>query len=142
MFCIHICTGHCSGESKRRTLPLWLREELEKLERKKAKQMEKEVMEGVHGDGDGRPKWAEELERERERERGGEREVERGRWEEWQGKWEREEEEKGMREKPRSYRQPSSSSHVSKTVFMLQRWHLHEYTSVHVYSYTHTVGLL
>ena len=68
--------------------------------------MEKEAREGSHGEGDGAPKWREELEREgEERER---REV--------RGKWEREEEvaKAAPREKSRFYRQHSnSSSHVS-----------------------------
>ena len=105
---------HVLGESKRRTLPLWLREELEKLERKKAKQLEKEARERAFGETEGRPKWAEELERDREREEEErEREREGEKWKEWQGRWarEEEEEEKGARD---LYRQRShSSSHVS-----------------------------
>ena len=82
---------------------------MEKLERKKAKQLEKEAREGALRELEGRPRWAEELEQEREREE--EREEER----EWRGKWEREEEEeKGAREKMRLYRRRSNSStHVS-----------------------------
>lgn len=82
---------------------------MEKLERKKAKQLEKEAREGAHRESEGRPRWAEELEQERDRE--GEREGER----DWQGKWEREEEEeKRDREKLRLYRrQSTSSTHVS-----------------------------
>ena len=91
-----------AGEAKRRTLPLWLREELEKLERKKAKQLEKEAREGASGGEGGRPKWAKELEREGV----GREMVGEGRWllEE-----EEEEEVKMVTEKTRIYRQRSPS---------------------------------
>ena len=86
-----------AGEAKRRTLPLWLREELEKLERKKAKQLEREAREG---EVEAPKSWAEELERETEME--GVREGE--------GRWgvEEEEEEVG-KVKTRNYRSHSSS---------------------------------
>ena len=101
-----------AGEAKRRTLPLWLREELEKLERKKAKQMEKEAREGVlEGEGGAPKSWAEELEREAEE--GAREGVGEG-----EGRWrmeEEEEEEDGMKVKTRIYRS-HSSSRVSSTI--------------------------
>ena len=99
------------GEAKRRTLPLWLREELEKLERKKAKQLEKEAREGALVGEEGRPKsWAEQLEQEVEREGVGERE---GRWR-MEEEEEEEEEKERVKVKTRVYRRPSrSSSRVS-----------------------------
>lgn len=85
------------GESKRKALPSWLREELEKMERKKRKEMEKEALEKarLEGEREQRAAWRDELdsgdeEEDRRRERSSsrrredreaerERERERGR---------------------------------------------------------------
>ena len=120
--CVYSLTFSCLlGESKRRTLPLWLREELEKLEIKKQKEEEKAKREGGRGEREeGQPKWREELEDEEEEKR--EREL-RGKWEreeerrerERRGKWEEEEvEEMPPRAPVRSYRHQSRSRSRSK----------------------------
>ena len=64
------------GESKRKAIPSWLREELEKMERKRRKEMEKEALEKarLEGEREQRAAWRDELdsgeeEEERRRER-------------------------------------------------------------------------
>ena len=51
------------GESKRKAIPSWLREELEKMERKRRKEMEKEALEKarLEGDREHRAAWRDEL---------------------------------------------------------------------------------
>ena len=65
----------CQGDTKRKTLPLWLREALEKMERDKQKKQEKEVKlsakEGGSATGEeegGKLSWKAELEMDEERE--------------------------------------------------------------------------
>lgn len=118
-----------SGEAKRRTLPLWLREELEKLERKKAKQLEKEAQDGAQGGDSGRPRWAQELKQEVDRDR----EEEMDMRSEWQGRWRRDEEEEEMerlgRDKAvRLYRQRSNSSSRVSIESIVQVIHVCTYT--------------
>lgn len=76
-----------AGETKRKALPLWLREALEKMEREKQKKLEKESKAGTRrkdSEGDGRPTWREELESEEE-----EKEKKGREWEEPGGKLKR-----------------------------------------------------
>jgi hypothetical protein len=68
------------GESKRKAIPSWLREELEKMERKRQKEMEKEARENarLEGEREQRAAWRDELDsgdedEERRRERSGSR---------------------------------------------------------------------
>ena len=61
------------GESKRKTLPSWLREELEKVERQRQKKLEKEAKEAARREQSGRPTWRDELDEEEEMEEGRER---------------------------------------------------------------------
>ena len=61
------------GESKRKTLPSWLREELEKMERQRQKKAEKEAKEAARREQSDRPTWRDELDEEEETEEGRER---------------------------------------------------------------------
>ena len=100
LFLSHFLRQLKQGESKRKAIPSWLREELEKMERKRRKEMEKEALENarLEGEREQRAAWRDELDsgdeggeddRRRERsssqrregreERGMERERERGR---------------------------------------------------------------
>ena len=59
---------------KRKTLPLWLREALEKMERDRQKKEAKETKDSSRRESSGRPTWRDELdkeEEERDREEGG-----------------------------------------------------------------------
>lgn len=51
------------GESKRKAIPSWLREELEKMERKRRKEMEKEALENarLEGEREQRAAWRDEI---------------------------------------------------------------------------------
>jgi len=62
-----------AGESKRKTLPSWLREELEKMERQRQKKAEKEAKEAARREQSDRPTWRDELDEEEETEEGRER---------------------------------------------------------------------
>ena len=85
--CVHvyklILSFVLKGESKRKALPLWLREELEKMERKKQKQMAKEAEEAMRrGEERGdRPKWRDELNSDEEDEEGRRNKIKRERTE-------------------------------------------------------------
>ena len=50
-----------SAELKRKVLPQWLREGLEKLERERMKKLEREAREAAHDDRPSRPSWRDEL---------------------------------------------------------------------------------
>ena len=54
----------CSVDVKRKVLPAWLRDSLEKLDRDRQKKMEKESKEGTKVD-QGRPAWWNEVEENR-----------------------------------------------------------------------------
>ncbi len=76
-----------AGETKRKALPVWLREALEKMERDKQKKLEKTSKEGsgrADGEGGSRPTWREELEMEEEEKEKPERD-----WEEPAGRMKR-----------------------------------------------------
>ena len=78
---------HPLGDTKRKALPLWLREALEKMERDKQKKLEKESKEAERkskGEGEGRPTWRDELEVDEE-----EREQKARDWEEPGGRLKR-----------------------------------------------------
>ena len=64
------------GDPKRKVLPKWLKEDLEKIDMKRKKALEKEAQEkSRHREGSGRPTWREVDEEERDRERSEETEV-------------------------------------------------------------------
>lgn len=57
--CLSLLVG---GDSKRKVLPMWLKEELKKMEKKNAKAMEKEAQEKMmKGEGSKRPTWRDEM---------------------------------------------------------------------------------
>ena len=62
-----------AGETKRKTLPSWLREELEKMEHQRQKKLEKEAKDAARRERRSRPTWRDELDEEEEKEEGGER---------------------------------------------------------------------
>lgn len=71
LMCIqHLLTA---GETKRKTLPSWLREELEKMEHQRQKKLEKEAKDAARRERRSRPTWRDELDEEEEKEEGGER---------------------------------------------------------------------
>ena len=70
---IHIQHLSSAGETKRKTLPSWLREELEKMEHQRQKKLEKEAKDAARRERRSRPTWRDELDEEEEKEEGGER---------------------------------------------------------------------
>ena len=63
LFLSHFLCQLEQGESKRKAIPSWLREELEKMERKRRKEMEKEALENarLEGEREQRAAWRDEL---------------------------------------------------------------------------------
>lgn len=64
----YLCVTCSTGETRRRGLPLWIREQLEKLERQKVKELEREAQEAARRDHTSHASWRTELEEEEEEE--------------------------------------------------------------------------
>lgn len=94
---IHIILFY-PGEAKRKVLPAWLKEELEKMEAKRQKELQKEQVAQERQSGEGRATWRDEIESDEE---------EAGKKEEKKG-WSK-----------RSYRQQSPLSDVNLPIFYI-----------------------
>ena len=58
----------CVGESRRKALPLWIREQLEKRQQQKMKELEQETEEAAWRQTGSQPSWKDELDEDEEEE--------------------------------------------------------------------------